>query len=280
MKLLIGLLSLLLVPSVFAQGVVSNACNGAVNLCNGDIGPFSIGASPSPIIPTYGGVSNPSTNPNPGNSGCLASGELNPNWFIISIESSGDFEFSIHPTICGGGFLDWIMWEYTDSTTCLSIMADTLVPIACNANLSADGMTGMASIGNIPAGGNTGNFETPINVNAGDKFIVCFSNYSAQVGNYTVDNFGTAGICQSTTSLSSGISNSTVSLITLNKAFEIKGLNEFYSVTIVDMQGRIKMNIENTEPKGQIGTAQLESALYFIYVETQSELLTFTYYNN
>lgn len=279
MRLLLTSFAILVSGIIYAQGVVTNACNGAATICNGDTGPFSTGVSPDPIIPPYGGVSNPSTNPNPGNQGCLASGELNPNWFILTIESSGLLEFQISAGLGGAGFLDWIMWAY-DSTTCQQVSMDLLPPIACNSNASSDGLTGMASPGNIPVGGNSGNFEAPISVVTGDQFIVCFSNFSYQSGNFTVDNFGSAGICQSTASLDNQSNSLLLKLITYEDAIGIKGIDENYNMTIVDLQGRIEIQETNLTPDAKIMTNLLPPAMYFIYLESQSGVTTINYLHN
>jgi hypothetical protein len=199
--LLLFLFILLVVRNGYSQGGTSSIdCSYAVSLCNSDQIPLSTGAPTVPTIPSFGGISNPSTNPNPGNAGCLGSGELNPQWFVITIESSGFLEFQF--SVAGNsGFFDWILWPY-DSTACQNISLDSLAPLACNMNYASSGLTGMASPGNLPLGADQGNFESPISVSAGDRFIICVSNFSSVVGNLNFNSFGSAGICQSTASLS------------------------------------------------------------------------------
>lgn len=198
MKFPIFLISIFFASSALSQGIVSNACSFAPIICDGDQYLISVGASPGPTIPDSSLVSNPFTNPNsnPGNSGCLLNGEINPNWFVIDVETPGLLAF--HFSVPGGsGFFDWIMWTY-DSTTCQMIAADSLVPVACNWNGTSIGITGLADSTNLPAAGNVVNFEAPLNVVAGDQFIICVSSGSSQVGNLLFTNTGTAGLCQST----------------------------------------------------------------------------------
>ncbi len=145
-------------------------------------------------------VSNPQTNPNavPGNAGCLLSGELNSTWLLITVSSPGTLEFSMGTA---GAFNcnDWIMWPY-DANTCGNIQNNTLPPVACNWNGACTGITGMANPGNLPAGADQSDFENGINVNAGDQYIICFSNYSSANTNVPLDFYGTAGVtCGSVT---------------------------------------------------------------------------------
>jgi hypothetical protein len=89
---------------------------------------LSTGPIPAPVIPDTSLISNPSSNPNPGNSGCLLLGELNPNWYILDIETSGSLAF--HFSVPGGaGFFDWAMWPY-DSASRQMIASDSLSPNA------------------------------------------------------------------------------------------------------------------------------------------------------
>lgn len=163
-------------------------------------------ACTSPNFPVLGGsgfgtvdelagnsISNPSQNPNavPGNSGCLLAGELNSTWILITVSSSGTLEFSIGDGVTTSGCIDWAMWPY-NGTACADIANNLLPPVACNWNGACGGYTGMANP--VPAPGSQFDFETPLNVNAGDQFILCFSNYSNQTTNFPLDFFGTANV--------------------------------------------------------------------------------------
>lgn len=137
--------------------------------------------------------SNPSTNPNavPGNAGCLLAGELNSTWILITVSSSGTLEFSIGDGVTTAGCIDWAMWPY-NATACADIANNALAPVACNWNGACGGFTGMANP--VPAPGSQFDFENPLNVNPGDQFILCFSNYSSQNTNFPLDFFGTAQV--------------------------------------------------------------------------------------
>ena len=138
-----------------------------------------------------GTTTNPSSNPNaiPGNSGCLLSGELNSTWLLITVTSPGTLEFSMGDLASPGCF-DWIMWPY-DANTCDDIFNNVLPPVACNWNGACSGLTGMANT--LPIGASQADFENELNVNAGDQFMICLSNYGGANSNIPLNFFGTAG---------------------------------------------------------------------------------------
>lgn len=144
---------------------------------------------------TSGSISNPSTNPNtvPGNLGCLLSGETSSTFITISVVTSGTLAWSIIGP--SGGCFDWIMWPYVNPTvTCGGITGNTISPVACNWNGMCNGNTGMAPAGSLPPGGDQSSYETPLNVTAGQQFLLCLSNYSGTSQNVNLNFFGTAGV--------------------------------------------------------------------------------------
>ncbi len=180
MKNILYIVFVLIQVSAFTQ-VASPLCNGAQNICgqNGTSFPLSIGGASG--IPAGNNISNPSTNPQGVNTGCLLSNGPNPNWFVINIGASGNLEFNIGQA-GGSGFYDWALWPYNPTTTCNGIQNNTLPPVSCNWNGSAGGFTGMSN-GGPPPGGQATNFQPSIPVLAGQAYVLCFSNYSSQTGN-------------------------------------------------------------------------------------------------
>ncbi len=143
---------------------------------------------------TSGSISNPSSNPgSSGNSGCLLSGETSSTFITISVTSNGTLAWSmIGPS---GGCFDWIMWPYVSpSVTCSAITGNTLPPVACNWNGSCNGNTGMAPAGQLPPLGSPSSYEAPLNVIAGQQYLLCLSNYSGTSQNVNLNFFGTAGV--------------------------------------------------------------------------------------
>ncbi|MEO8588218.1 MAG: hypothetical protein ABI432_02530 [Flavobacteriales bacterium] len=148
-------------------------------------------------VPPPGSVSNPSFFGAPpwggtAQTGCLLAGELNSTWITFTIATSGTLQFAF---AAGGqqvGFYDWAMWPLIDATTCATIANNTLQPVRCVWNATTVGGTGLSSP--VPPGGNPGNYATPLAVTAGQRFIICLSNWSFVNATVTLDFFGTAGI--------------------------------------------------------------------------------------
>lgn len=183
--ILIGLYS-------FAQ---PNDCIEAVPGCTTPAFPIAPNNPATNIIDfTSGSISNPSTNPGgSGNAGCLLSGETSSTFITISVTSSGTLAWSIIGP--SGGCFDWIMWPYVNpSVTCGGINGNTLPPVACNWNGSCNGNTGMAPAGQLPPLGSPSSYEAPLNVVAGQQYLLCLSNYSGTSQNVNFNFFGTAGV--------------------------------------------------------------------------------------
>lgn len=190
MKYILSILTVLSVLNLFSQAVPQQApdCQQAEYVCSDNGTLFSLSTGPGAVddIPSGSSTSNPSSNPGAaGNSGCLLAGELNPNWFVINIGSSGMLEFTIG-SAGSSGFYDWALWPYYDGGTgnaCSDIQSNSLAPAACNWNGASAGFTGMYQQGSLPAGANQSNFEYAIPVQAGEQYVLCFSNYSSGSGN-------------------------------------------------------------------------------------------------
>ncbi len=180
--------------------VTAGDCVNSINVCT-DLS-FSIdpnGYGNTNEIPPLGSFANPAYGSGfepampwgSGNMGCLRANELNSTWMIVNIETGGILEFTFGGLGTQTGFYDWIMYTY-DSNTCTNIINNNIAPIRCNWNLASSGGTGLANT--IPAGGNAGNFEPPLNVNAGDQYVICFSNWSSVSTNVPLQFGGTAGV--------------------------------------------------------------------------------------
>jgi len=195
-KIIISLV--IIITSFFAKAQTNADCSNAIPLCATPSFTFYPVAGDGLVndIPTGNNISNPQTNPNPPNAGCLLSGENVPQWLLITVGNSGLLEFvfgagnSPNPQI---GYYDWAMWPYSPSA-CQNIQNNTLPPIRCNWNATSSGGTGIASPGNIPPGGNSGNYEAPLAVNACQQFIICISNYSGVNTLVSFQSLGTASL--------------------------------------------------------------------------------------
>lgn len=180
--------------------VTAGDCVNAINVCTDlsfSINPSGYGsineiAPPGSISnPLYGDLFEPFMPWGSNNFGCLRNGELNSTWMIINIQTGGVLEFTFGGLGTQAGFYDWIMYSY-DSNTCTDILNNSIAPIRCNWNSSASGGTGLATT--LPPGGMAGNFEPPINVAAGDQYVICFSNWSDAVTDVPLQFGGTADV--------------------------------------------------------------------------------------
>ena len=202
MKTLLYTLLLFCSFGVWAQQLPVN-CNLAVSGCSTPQFPI-VGQNPPYNTPDFGSgtVSNPSTNPQNGNSGCLLSGETVSTFITINVVTSGTLEWSLiglnaNGTPSGSGCFDWIMWADSPTSTtdgCAGINGNTLAPVSCNWNGMCNGNTGMSSPGNYPPNASNTSYQPPLNVTAGQTFILCLSNYSFTNQNVDLDFFGTANV--------------------------------------------------------------------------------------
>lgn len=171
--------------SVNSGPVTASDCPQAVNICTNyafQIDPNGIGSVNE--IPPLGSLGNPDlllgdlaySTWGSDNWGCLRNNELNSTWMVINVSGGGSLEFTFGGLGSQAGFYDWIMYPYTPGA-CAAITANTLAPIRCNWNNVSFGGTGLAAT--TPPGGDAGNFEPPLNVLAGQQYIICFSNWSS-----------------------------------------------------------------------------------------------------
>lgn len=178
--------------------VTAGDCINAVDVCT-DLD-FTIdpnGSGSVLEIPTLGTVSNPDfpggvLNPwGTTNMGCLRSGELNSTWMIVNIWETGNLEFTFGGLGTQAGYYDWSMWAY-DPSTCQDIFNDVLPPLRCNWNGVSFGGTGLSS--SVPFDGDPSNYEPPLNVIAGEQYLICFSNWSSVTTNVPLEFGGTATV--------------------------------------------------------------------------------------
>src|SRR6185295_12186551 len=169
-------------------------CDGAVGVCQTVITqPQSyFGCGSTNEISQCPAVSNPCTNVSSANMGCMLANpaELNASWYLINITTNGSLRWT--STQGTSGYYDWALYNLT-SNSCADIRNNVLAPVRCNWNSSSTSPTGMEAT--IPPGGVAGNFESPLPVTAGQKFVLVMSNWSGTTGGYTL-NFGnsTCGI--------------------------------------------------------------------------------------
>lgn len=172
------------------------ACNNGQNFCNNPAFPMTVGSIGLTGGASNGSASNPSSNPQGVNSGCMFANVPGPQWMILTVSSNGNLGFSLGAAGSPNpqaGYYDWILWPInsTLSNACTNIFNGTLPPAACNWNCTPGGGTGM---GTVPAGATGCNFQPSIPVSAGQQYIFLFSNYSGVNGSVTFQSTGSAGL--------------------------------------------------------------------------------------
>lgn len=184
---------------VWSQQLPVN-CNLAVSGCSTPQFPI-VGSNPSYNTQDFGTgtISNPSSNPQGVNSGCLLSGETVSTFITINVVSNGTLEWSLiglnaSGSPSGSGCFDWIMWPNVNNNGCAGINGNTLPPVSCNWNGSCNGNTGMSSPANYPPSASSSSYQPPLTVTAGQSFILCLSNYSFTNQNVNLNFFGTAAV--------------------------------------------------------------------------------------
>ncbi len=183
------MLSIFLTTASFSQNPA--ACNNAVNLCTNSLFSFTAGAGTG-LTPGLN-VSNPFSNPQSVNAGCMFTNVANPQWLLLNITSSGNLGFSFGAfgsAFPQAGNYDWIMWPYSP-TACNDIFNNTLPPVACNWNCTGSGGTGM---GAVPFGASPCNFQPSIPVVQGQQYIILITNPSGVNTNVSFANTGSAGV--------------------------------------------------------------------------------------
>ncbi len=221
-------------------------------------------------------ISNPLTNPTGTNSGCLLSGEPMPSWYIFKICNTGTFEIIVGSNVNQyqqAGFYDWSLWKYS-STTCANIFNNQLAPLRCNWNANVSGGTGICNALNLPTGGDNGNYESQLSVNAGDSLIICINNYSGI--NYIIDflSVGTSSInnCPVITSVNKNEITKHKSFFYNSNSNKIEVLDkDIKKVTIHDTQGKeiYKHKIRETD---FIDCNNFARGIYFVTYYTKENL--------
>nr|MBA2612253.1 hypothetical protein [Bacteroidota bacterium] len=167
------------------------ACNNLVNLCTNSA--FSFSANSGTGLTPGLSVSNPFSNPQAVNIGCMFTNVANPQWLLLNITTTGNLGFSFGAfgsSFPQAGNYDWIMWPYS-ATACNDIFNNTLPPVSCNWNCTGGGGTGM---GAVPSGGSPCNFQPSIPVVQGQQYIILITNPSGVNTPVSFSNTGTAGV--------------------------------------------------------------------------------------
>ncbi|MDX2171987.1 MAG: T9SS type A sorting domain-containing protein [Bacteroidota bacterium] len=258
----------------------STVCINALPICTSSFD-FALYNGAGSGLPNSLIISNPSTNPQGVNSGCLLDNGIKPRWITFSISVSGDLGFSLGANGSSAiqlGYIDWALWTSTVSlsSTCINIFNDSLAPVSCNWNAAPSGGTGM---GSLQFGGDSGNYQPTISVLAGQIFVLLVSNYSGVNSNCTFSNTGTAQIayCSTITALESNIETNNEISIYPNPFKDLIAINNNNTsqkeIEIYSILGQ-KINAYSSKEKTiDINTSEFLPGVYFLKVKWEDKMV-------
>lgn len=170
--------------------VIGQECSVPLPVCNDSI------AVGDPGFQSFGNVCDfPGAGLN-----CILSGERGTAWYEIPVTANGTLDFAIVPNDWGGApsaectDYDFALWKSngTGAVTCNGIAAGAM-PVRCN--YDAMGITGLNGASNFIAPvqypGFDGAFAAALPVTAGEKYLLCISNFSNSISGFTLI-FGTS----------------------------------------------------------------------------------------
>ncbi|SFB71165.1 Por secretion system C-terminal sorting domain-containing protein [Flexibacter flexilis DSM 6793] len=135
--------------------------------------------------------------------GCLGAGERGVVWYKIPVNASGQLIFNIIPNDYNGVVddetdYDFAVWKVTSSLltpnnngaaiACSAISTGGEAPTPLRCNYSALGVTGLAPSGASPVEypNYDDAYEDPINVLAGEEYVLVISNYANSTSGFTI----------------------------------------------------------------------------------------------
>jgi|SRR5690554_751071 len=129
---------------------------------------------------------------NGSNSGCL-SWEHQSSWYYVNVGISGTLEMAISP-VNGTDDYDWAIWGPFDAVTAAANCSPITTPIRCS-YAAGGGNTGMGNGATDLSEDAFGNkWVAPLNVQAGEIYILLIDNYSISNNPFDLEWDGTAGL--------------------------------------------------------------------------------------
>jgi len=167
--------------SFVSYGQSNNDCANYVYVCGDTLFPITSNGPGNIIeIPHPDSVGSTISNPIDAtaptlNKGCLLTGETFSTWLMFPIKTTGTLEFyfatdsSSYPQ---QDYYDWTLFDLTGNS-CEDIINNKIAPVRCNWNDAKKGGTGLADT--LPDGGQAGNYEPVLQVQSGDRYVICFN---------------------------------------------------------------------------------------------------------
>lgn len=173
-----------------SQVPTNQDCMGAIPVCQNiynQNNSFSGTGNYPGEIPDYSGANSTDNCPN----NCLLDGELNDVWYIFTVQSSGNLNFTITPNSSSDDY-DWALYNLTNANCSNILSNNSAVQASCNfcgtsgSTGIAPGYTGNCNYGDPVA---CSNFNGPLPVTAGQTYVLNVSNFSSSQSGYQL-NFG------------------------------------------------------------------------------------------
>lgn len=184
----LALIMLACASSVLSQVPTNQDCMGAIPVCQNvynQNNSFSGTGNYPGEIPDYAGALSDNNCPN----NCLLDGELNDVWYIFTVQSSGNLNFTITPNSSSDDY-DWALYNLTNANCSNILTNNSSVQASCNF-CGSGGATGIATgySGNCNYGDPIAcsNFNGPLPVTAGQTYVLNVSNFSSSQSGYVLD---------------------------------------------------------------------------------------------
>lgn len=186
MNRILSLILLLTPVFAFSQTPTNQDCLDAIPVCQytyNQINSYQDQGNYYNEIPDYTGALSDNNCPN----NCLLDGELNDVWYIFTVQTTGNLNFTITPNSSSDDY-DWALYNLT-SANCSDILNNnSSVQVSCNF-CGTGGSTGISTSGsgNCQPGNTCTNFNSSLPVTAGQTYVLNVSNFSSTQSGYLLD---------------------------------------------------------------------------------------------
>ncbi len=186
MNKILSVFFLLLPLFALSQTPTNQDCLGAIPVCQytyNQVNSYQNQGNYYNEIPDYTGALSDNNCPN----NCLLDGELNDVWYIFTVQTTGNLNFTITPNSSSDDY-DWALYNLTSSNCSDILNNNSSVQVSCNF-CGTGGPTGISTsgTGNCQPGNTCTNFNASLPVTAGQTFVLNVSNFSSTQSGYLLD---------------------------------------------------------------------------------------------
>ncbi|MFM9985729.1 MAG: gliding motility-associated C-terminal domain-containing protein [Flavobacteriales bacterium] len=125
---------------------------------------------------------------------CQTSGEFNSAWYVFTVQEAGVLNFILEPNDNDDDY-DWSLYDITENG-CAGINNGNSPEVSCNSYGLFGGVQGPTGISTAEGGSGNSNgpgdlngppFNSDLNVQVGDVYVLSVMNYSSTLNGYTLD---------------------------------------------------------------------------------------------